>query len=678
MASKEAIKDQILSENTAQGVLNHLNELNSNRARVQRRWIWELLQNARDASPDEDSQLVASVQIERDDLVFRHNGRGFTENEVGHLIFHGSTKVDDEQTIGQYGSGFLTTHLLSPKIDIAGKLAVGGNFNFVLNREIGSTAALSQSMDQAWEDFFASRAKENLNGIPKNGFTTEFRYPLADGMSETVTEGIEALRRSAALVVVFNRQFKQIEISSDEGTTTFEVIERRWLSAPKIELVTVRITGDEVHDKLEYILAGNSQTAIAAPFDASQNGFTDPSINGIPKLFLGFPLIGTENFNFPVIVNSFDFTPTETRDGVYLGQNDDDTNRTNEAALTEACRLLVDLTAFSCEAGWSNIYLLTTMPSIVEQTWLEKEWNKKFLIEMIDLLRSTSAVICENTNLSPKSAVLPFVQTQNHVSSIRGLLIELDDFRSKLPVVDEVNGWSNALFSWARVIGCDPTAFDEGLDGTKLAKYVEQQSSDSGIEFGRLKRLEGCFVGETDVVDWLNRFCAFLNDVGLENLMRQHNLVLDQAGQLHRLEKVHRDTGVAVELKDIGDECLRLDLRRYLRDISITSLADVPGAGDYGNHQAMQEILGRLRDLCDKSEIDDDFSDASSRLLNWIVGNRQWEYLVSYPGCSLNPADRTREPLWLGQPGGDQIDRPFAPVATWAADLQPYADLSTA
>ena len=105
MIDKDAIKNRVLTENTAQGILNHLQELESNRARMQRRWIWELLQNARDASVDDDTHLVASIEVGDGEVVFQHNGRGFTTDEVAHLIYHGSTKIEDENAIGRYGSG---------------------------------------------------------------------------------------------------------------------------------------------------------------------------------------------------------------------------------------------------------------------------------------------------------------------------------------------------------------------------------------------------------------------------------------------------------------------------------------------------------------------------------------------------------------------------------------------
>ena len=171
--NSDEIRTRILTENTAQSVLNHLKALESNRAHMRTRWIWELLQNARDTSVDTDTDLVASIEHKPGELVFQHNGPRFKIDEIAHLIYHGSTKVEDAGTIGQYGSGFLTTHLLSPEINISGQLDDDQSFVSRLKREIGSVQELSESMDRAWEEFNASSTAPALGD-----FTTRFRYPI--------------------------------------------------------------------------------------------------------------------------------------------------------------------------------------------------------------------------------------------------------------------------------------------------------------------------------------------------------------------------------------------------------------------------------------------------------------------------------------------------------------------
>ena len=214
----------VLADNTAQSVLNHLKALESNRAHVRTRWIWELLQNARDACADSNGRLVASVEQSQDEIIFRHNGDNFSLEEIAHLIYHGSTKVENEGTIGQYGSGFLATHLLSPEIDISGRIEDGRHFDFRLRRELGSVGDLSRSMQQAADDFEQSLSQKMGQG----GFTTEFRYPLLSDVSEVIEAGIAALKKCAPFVVAFNREFSVIRVNSPSGHAEFSVTERYW------------------------------------------------------------------------------------------------------------------------------------------------------------------------------------------------------------------------------------------------------------------------------------------------------------------------------------------------------------------------------------------------------------------------------------------------------------------
>ena len=163
--SFDEIRTRVLTDNTAQGVLNHLKALESNRAHVLTRWVWELLQNARDASIGSDTELVASVEQNEGELIFQHNGADFKIDEIAHLIYHGSTKVENPVAIGQYGSGFLATHLLSPEIEVSGLIENGRRFEFPLKREIGSVTELSQSMERL------GRLSRILCGMPYRWIT---------------------------------------------------------------------------------------------------------------------------------------------------------------------------------------------------------------------------------------------------------------------------------------------------------------------------------------------------------------------------------------------------------------------------------------------------------------------------------------------------------------------------
>ena len=622
---KHGIKDRVLTENTAQGILNHLRELESNRARMQGRWIWELLQNARDASVDDDTNLVASVEVGDGEVVFRHNGCGFTMEEVAHLIYHGSTKVEDENAIGQYGSGFLTTHLLSPVIDVSGQLTDGTPFRFQLKREISSTKSLSDSMDQAWSDFDSS-------GDLREGIsTTTFRYPIGEDAVGAVEQGIETLRRCAPFVVVFNRQFRRIDIDWPEKTTCFEVLKRTSLPQESLQTVTVGVSDHGILREQEYLLAEGSLVSVAIPMKRTDDGPVCLPLGNIPRLFLGFPLVGTETFSFPAVINSFAFTPTENRDGVYLGQSDDAANRTNQAVVDEAFDLHVRLMKFVTESHWAHVYKLADIPPISHQPWLNTDWLNKRLGELVAQIRQTPAVRNRQACMPPNDCILPLAEESEAVESLWDLFSEVKAFRQRLPQRKEATGWSLAIKSWAAIVGYEAASFQEGYDGTKFAACLEDATTDSGAEFGTLERLQGALRDGIDAVVWLDRLHQFLKADGLDDVSRKGNLVLNQAGYLDKLSNLYCDDNVDNELKAIGDDVLTLEIRAHLRDTRLTSLVSEVGKGIYRNKDAARQILDKLEELCRQRSLEDKFTQASPRLLAWLVANREWTHLTSFP-----------------------------------------------
>ena len=490
------IKNQVLTENTAQGVLNHLKALESNRARMRTRWIWELLQNARDTSPDNGKRLVASVKYRQGELVFQHNGAKFKIKEIAHLIYHGSTKFEDEETIGQYGSGFLATHLLSPTIDVSGQLEDDKFFEFCLKREIGSVKELSESMDKAWENF-----NDSLSETPPGDFTTQFRYPIADDAVDAVTEGLEMLRQCAPFVIVFNQEFSRIDITTSDEKVSFKVVEPRRLQEDGLQEITVEES--ESGTLTTYISAKGEKTSVSVPLSID-DGRTCLPVEDIPRLFLGFPLVGTENFSFPAVINSFEFTPTEDRDGVYLGQSDNEANCENQQIIVEACALLTNVLQFAAASGWRNTYVLANVPAIQKQSWMNTDWLRNNIKEQfIEKIRRISAVLNEDgIAIEPEKAWLPIAETANGVKALWDLLNGWQGGHEVLPRRNEAVGWWNALNSWAIVSECQASSFNESIDGQKLAENIDNKTH-IDENHGKIEDLQNLLRENISAVEWL-------------------------------------------------------------------------------------------------------------------------------------------------------------------------------
>ena len=80
---------------------------------IRRRWIWELIQNASDCTP-KDRKIDINIEYYNNQIVFSHNGLPFCYKNLLDLITQISSKQSlEEKKTGKFGTGFMSTHLLS-------------------------------------------------------------------------------------------------------------------------------------------------------------------------------------------------------------------------------------------------------------------------------------------------------------------------------------------------------------------------------------------------------------------------------------------------------------------------------------------------------------------------------------------------------------------------------------
>src|SRR5262249_26076055 len=93
-----------------------------------RRWPFELVQNAHDASIRAGRNGI-TLQFDLTDgvLRFEHDAAPFTMREFAALLTGGSSKdFLSVETTGRFGTGFLVTHVLSERVHVSGIIEVDG------------------------------------------------------------------------------------------------------------------------------------------------------------------------------------------------------------------------------------------------------------------------------------------------------------------------------------------------------------------------------------------------------------------------------------------------------------------------------------------------------------------------------------------------------------------------
>ena len=669
--NKAKIKDDVLTENTAQSVYNYLMTLPRTPDSMYR-WIWELLQNARDAATVPNN-LTTSINYRPGELVFLHNGSGFKEKEIGHLIFHGSTKTEDEGKIGQYGSGFLTTHLLSWTIDVSGQLDDGRWFDFCLERKPDDEEALRKSMDKAWDNFNPSSSPIDSDDFTTDdNFTTRFSYPIyTENAQKAVEEGIAMLKQCAPFVVVFNPEFSGININIDTMDCSeklcFKVLERRTLDASGVEQITVTEDNSGVR---KYLLAQGDKASVTVL--NTDNSECLP-VETTPRLFLGFPLVGTESFSFPAVINSFKFSATPERDGIWLAKDDDKACIENRNIIEEACALLVGLVEYAASSGWHHVHQWVKVPLIENQKWLSTNWFRTCLIEnLIEKIRQAPTVINEDSNtLAPKEALIPMLKNGKGVEVLWDLLDDWKETHKSLPRRNEATGWCNTILSWAHLYEKETSQFKGVVDGRTLGEHVHKHSHDPSAQtqthrVNRIPLKEGVVA-----IHWLDTLIDFLEKNGLSEVIRQYSVVPSQADFLRPLDRLYRDQGIGEDLKDIA-ELLKWRVRPELRDHRLNSLIEKEGRGDMDCDEVVDTLCEKLRARADENP-DDDFKEASKRLFAWIVNQEDWNRLKGFPMFTDNSKPNSSPVLRL--PSAHTSGRPLAPFRAWTKDLQQFSEV---
>ncbi|MDY5858864.1 MAG: hypothetical protein SPK09_06540, partial [Porphyromonas sp.] len=109
-----------------------LNLLSSGIYTEEERFIYELLQNAIDSFQDTaEAKLKVSIEVQGNYLVFSHNGKPFSENDVIGLCDVGNgSKEGDAKKIGYKGIGFKSVFMASTQVFVS-----SGSYTFKFDKE---------------------------------------------------------------------------------------------------------------------------------------------------------------------------------------------------------------------------------------------------------------------------------------------------------------------------------------------------------------------------------------------------------------------------------------------------------------------------------------------------------------------------------------------------------------
>ena len=573
----------------------------SNNENSEKRWIWELCQNAKDAC---NSTGKVKIRINFDEnakkVLFEHNGKAFSMENIMSLINQTSSKDrshGNERKSGKFGTGFITTHLLSEIVNISGIIELGqesnleySKFNIVLDRAGKEKDQVIAAMQRAVNDL---EQYVSINKLDYNidAYNTQFEYDLNEYGVQVAKDGLENLRVSAPYVLAMLLDIEEIAVENTgekfryskeltcglENASVSEIIKEENGIVKKIYVLKVRESNVSILTALEQ----NKNGAKLMPFAKQQS-----------KLFCDFPLIGTEDFPFPVIISCQDFEPTEPRDGVFLTCKNkarlDDEVEANRKIIETACELYKKLLKYAAEKKWEEIYNITRIDFYYKKNrkdWYDEEWIEKIVQRCMEIILHTP--IIHTANDSMRELLGGDGEKQVHIVSNKNEKVRekiwylLNNImRDSIPRIVDMHQWYNSLWE-----GCNSFTFKS------LSKCLH--------DYGDVKTLS-THLNECRWKEWLLKYYALADEkkewqsrIASEKL----HVLPNQNGTFCAIGDLYFDVNILENYKEILYE-LGEDAKSWLLHLGIKNKTWFQ-CEEYTNTDILKSIKERL-DIADK------------------------------------------------------------------------------
>lgn len=514
------------------------------------RWAWELLQNAKDSIADDERKVNVEIAYNENFVTFTHDGNHFSEQDIRGLINQISSKEvgfgEKSNRVGRFGTGFITTHLLSKNVEVNGIVETVNkdffSFRFHMDREGDKTDMLAPKIEETWRNFHHSVQK--LVGFDRNLCSTSFKYPLNSEKQRLIAKkGIQEFENLMPFVLSFIPKIGKVTIKRGLSTEVFE------RSEPLLDGFIVQITKSVGFSKENFYIALSKNESVAVAIEIDPKTRAVKPLTNIPRIFCDFPLIGTEKFFFPTILNSSHFVPLTERDGIWLKNSEDAEVKNNQALVAEAVTLYKDLLLKLSENNVRNLYhaVCTKMPE-TDERYFDQDWYKQTVqTPLREFIIKTPIVDTTNHGRSPMIKEnggfvdFPYQSTKKLRSQIWELGNKLDKSTLILPEQESVEYWYEVIW--------DHRLY---LDLKQFASFMSRW-------FSNIEHLNEIFPDATkeSLFEWLNEFYTLIIEADQQDLFDQFAIVPNQKLQFCKVnEKQFNNIKNLMYWDEINDDVL--------------------------------------------------------------------------------------------------------------------------
>ena len=483
-ARKAAARKEEIRQNVKSHCTKIRDGIRENGSTSGERAIWELFQNARDLS----DFAVIRITLTDNEFVFEHQGQSFTYDSLCSLVKQVSSREkEDDISVGQYGSGFLTTHKFGRKITIKGSMLISKDPevyvdvpNFLINREnFNDIPAFIDDMTEqidAVEKLMDTEQKDS----PRQW--TELHYELNEERHAIAANAIVQAIKLIPYVLTFNDRIGSCTIRFKKQEIVFEKEDKETsIEGLKCKRIVKRTDGVAENIDCYYLELHDGESKILLPL---RNETEVYNLSDVPRLFVHFPLIGANHFNVNFLFHSHRFTPEEKRDNIIVPKDNDATETIaaeNKKILDEMTRYLWDYLETHVHT-WQNTILMASINikdhGYTEQKTeeyyqgLKKAWVKEF--QRLKLIEIEGHKYCMKEEQHPvvlETSLEQFL-TDNKDKGYLDVIYPYAQGAGLVPRKEE-------LLQWSRIIGVwDQERKENFLSLESIVKYVSENKGD--------------------------------------------------------------------------------------------------------------------------------------------------------------------------------------------------------
>lgn len=453
MTEAQKVRAAQREESEARDIIHDIDRLNTFPENKKSRWVWELLQNAKDVATEDGVNIT--YELKNNQVIFSHDGLPFETENLLAILYKTSTKSlgSDDGTTGKYGTGFVTTHILSKKLNITGVHQLKEdnslrNFTISIDRSsalLEETKALDEMKKAINSTFDQINAIESQLSENIQNFHHSFTYDLSETSLKYALQGLEELEKNLPFVLLINKSAKKkinsVTVIKNGSSKVFRI------HPTESKILGVKYIKTQENEGILY--KENDNLIIGIPVVEEENNYALAPIEGKCVLYKEFPLIGSENFHLPVFIQHKNFKPTEERDGVRTKKENEEREDAaadiNRVCLIEFTSEYLDFISLLINNNCLNSFILALsgLPEFVDKYHNVNWYEANIQAPIRQLLLKYPIVETQNGNSltigDTKFPVIELAEDVNFYALLEAFI------PSQIPSKKSLNYWNKCI-----------------------------------------------------------------------------------------------------------------------------------------------------------------------------------------------------------------------------------------